>query len=79
MNYITTSKDPPSTRNTRVETTKSDHYLQAQNSENRNKNSSQPMPKMMNGLSHQACKLKGGVGYFSFNHMKASDFILSTT
>jgi len=79
MNYITTSKNLPNTRSTRVETTKSEQYLQAQNSKNRNRNNSQPMPKMVNGLSHQACKLKGRVGYFSFNHMKASDLILSTT
>jgi len=69
MNYITTSKGPPSTRHTRVETTESDHYVHAQNSENRNRNSSQPMPNMVNGLSHQACKLKGSVVYFFFNHM----------
>ena len=79
MNYITTSKDPPDTRSVRVETTKSGQYLQAQISKNRNRNNSQPMPKMVNGLSHQACKLKGSVGYFSFNHMKASDLISSTT
>jgi len=32
MNYITTSKEPPSTRCIRVETPKSEQYLQAQNS-----------------------------------------------
>jgi len=79
MNYITTTKEPPSTRSTRVETTVSEQYLQSLNSENRNKNNSQPMPKIENGLSHQACKLRESVGYFSFNHMKVSDFILSTT
>ena len=64
MNYITTSKNLPNTRSTRVETTKSEQYLQAQNSKNRNRNNSQPMPKMVNGLSHQAWKLKGRVGVF---------------
>jgi len=38
MSYITTSKDSPSTRCTRVETTMSEQYLQAQNSKNRNNN-----------------------------------------
>jgi len=32
MNYITTTKEPPSTRNTRGETTVSEQYLQSQNS-----------------------------------------------
>jgi len=80
MNYITTTKEPPSTRSTRGETPVSEQYLfTVTKQQNRNRNNSQPMPKIENGLSHQACKLRESVGYFAFNHMKVSDFILSTT
>jgi len=40
MNYITTTKEPPSTMSARVETTVSEQYLQSLNSKNRNRNNS---------------------------------------